>query len=204
MQLDSIFTKDDWYQVERMAQLAFWNKHAPGCDEHYMIHKLKDSKDYRPELSRIAVSEGEVIGAILYSNAKVVDGKQEHAIVTFGPLCVHPDWQGCRVGELLLKETLPLVKKSGISGIVLYGEPDYYPRLGFKTCDHFGITTPDGKNFDAFMCYELNSEEFQLVKGKFYEAKVMEDLPEDEVDAFSNQFPKLEPQFFPKQWGATV
>ena len=31
------------------------------------------------------------------------------------------------------------------------GEPDYYPLHGFQTCDKFGITTMDGKNFDGFM-----------------------------------------------------
>lgn len=31
------------------------------------------------------------------------------------------------------------------------GEPDYYPLHGFHTCDKFGITTMDGKNFDGFM-----------------------------------------------------
>ncbi|MBP3915157.1 MAG: hypothetical protein J6D41_04100 [Clostridium sp.] len=38
------------------------------------------------------------------------------------------------------------------------GEHEYYPRIGFKTCDHFNITTVDGENFDTFMAYELKKD----------------------------------------------
>ena len=57
-----------------MTQHAFWNKHHLGCDEHYLVHKLRQDKDYLPELSRIAVKDGEIIGCIMYSKARVVDG----------------------------------------------------------------------------------------------------------------------------------
>ena len=41
---------------------------------------------------------------------------------------------------------------------MIFGEPGYYPEFGFQTCDHYGITTAEGKNFDAFMGIELSSE----------------------------------------------
>lgn len=44
----------------------------------------------------------------MYSKARVVDGADTHEIITFGPLCVEPKWQGCGVGELLLRETMNL------------------------------------------------------------------------------------------------
>jgi predicted N-acetyltransferase YhbS len=56
---------------------------------------------------------------------------------------------------MLLKETMKLAADQGYRGIVIFGEPDYYPRIGFKTCDNFNITTKDDKNFDAFMGIEL-------------------------------------------------
>ena len=46
---------------------------------------------------------------------------------------------------------MKLAANKGYKGIVILGEPDYYPRIGFKTCDNFNITTADGKNFDAFI-----------------------------------------------------
>lgn len=191
---------EDWYEVERMTQLAFWNKHQKGCDEHYLVYKLREHKDYLPELSRIALKDGEVIGAVFYSRAYVRDGETNHNIITFGPLCISPKWQGCGVGEMLLRETMQLAMKEGYPGIVIFGEPDYYPRMGFQTCDHFGITTAEGKNFDAFMGIELIPEGMVGIQGKFYESDVFENLPKEEVEKFNHKFPPLEKQYFPMQW----
>lgn len=193
-------TEDDWYKVELMTQRAFWNNHHLGCDEHYLVHKMRQDKDFLPELSRIAVKDGEIIGYIMYSKAKVVDGEDTHEIVTFGPLCVDPKWQGCGVGELLLRETMDLVKNKGYKGIVIFGEPDYYPRIGFKTCDNFNITSAEGRNFDAFMGIELWEGSMKGIKGKFYESKVFENLPKEEVEEYSKKFPKLKKLRFPGQW----
>lgn len=193
-------TESDWYSVEMMTQHAFWNKHHPGCDEHYLVHKLRTDKEYLPELSRIAVKDGAVIGCIMYSRARIVDGPVTHEVLTFGPLCIEPKWQGCGVGELLLQETMKLAAASGYPGIVIYGEPDYYPRIGFLTCDRFNITTPDGKNFDAFMGIELIEGGMKNIRGKFYESEVFGNLPAEEVEEFSKKFPPLQKQKFPGQW----
>ncbi|WP_242657946.1 GNAT family N-acetyltransferase [Lachnoclostridium phytofermentans] len=193
-------TKDDWYNVELMTQHAFWNKHHLGCDEHYLVHKLRQDKDYLPELSRIAVKDGVVIGCIMYSKALVVDGADTHEIITFGPLCVEPKWQGSGVGELLLRETMNLAANKGYKGIVIFGEPDYYPRIGFKTCDNFHIKTADGKNFDAFMGIELVKDGMKNIKGKFYESNVFENLPREEVEEYNKNFPQLQKLRFPGQW----
>lgn len=193
-------TEADYPKTERMTQLAFWNKHHQGCDEHYLVHKMRKEAVYLPELSRIAVKDNEIIGAIFYAKAYVQDGDTIHEVVTFGPLCVAPDWQGAGVGELLLRETMPLVGEAGYPAIIMYGEPDYYPRIGFQTCDHFGITTPDGQNWDSFMGIETIPGRIKDIKGKFYEPAVYDDLPEEEVDELTMKFPKLEKQYYPSQW----
>lgn len=193
-------TVNDYYSVELMNQHAFWNQHHPGCDEHYLVHKLRQDNDYLPELSRIAVKDGEVIGCIMYSKACVVDDSNTYDIVTFGPLSVDPKWQGCGVGELLLRETMKIAADKGYKGIIIFGEPDYYPRIGFKTCDNFNITTADGKNFDAFTGIELIENGFKNIKGKFYESKVFENLPKEEVEEYNKKFPSLKKLRFPGQW----
>ncbi|MDF2907325.1 MAG: GCN5-related N-acetyltransferase [Herbinix sp.] len=193
-------TEADWYDVELMTQHAFWNKHRLGCDEHYLVHRLRQDEDYLPELSRIAVKDGVVIGCIMYSKARVVEGEVVHDILTFGPLCVEPKWQGSGVGELLLRETMQIAADKGYKGIVIFGEPDYYPRIGFKTCDHYQITTADGKNFDAFMGIELVEDGLKDIKGKFYESEVFEHLPKEEVEEFNKKFPQLHKIKYPGQW----
>lgn len=193
--------EEDRHEVERLTQRAFWNRHNPGCNEHYLVHKLRSHDDYLPELSRVAVKDGEIIGIIMYTRSYVQNENDRHEILTFGPLCVKPEWQGCGVGEMLLRETMGLAAEAGYPGIVIFGEPDYYPRIGFQTCDHFGITTADGKNFDAFMGIELIPGGMAGIHGAFYESEVFEDLPPEAAEEFNRNFPPLKKQYFPKQWG---
>lgn len=191
---------EDYPATEEMVQRAFWNKHRQGCEEHYLVHKLRKDSAYLPKLSRIAVKDGRIIGCILYSRSMVSDGDRQREVLTFGPLCVEPVWQGCGVGRLLLQETMKLGAAEGYPGIVIFGEPDYYPLLGFKTCDNFGITTKDGKNFDAFMGIELREGAMQEIKGKFFEAEVFETLEAPEAEKYNSNFPPLTKQRFPGQW----
>lgn len=196
---------DDYHQTEQMTLRAFWNKYRMGCNEHFLVHKMRQSDGYLPELSRVAVVGDEIVGAIFYCKAWLkrdagTSKEQVKEILAFGPLCVAPEWQGCGVGGRLLEETFALAREAGYEGIVIFGEPDYYPRHGLQTCDHFGITTADGKNFDAFMGIELVEGGLASFGGKFYESEVFEDLPEAENEAFTRQFDAPDKSKFPGQW----
>ncbi len=205
---DVIIRKEEaceYHKTEEMTLKAFWNKHHMGCNEHLLVHKLRQSDVYLPELSRVAVVGDEIVGVICYSKAWLKSEEKDGAekvkeILTFGPLCVAPEWQGCGVGGLLLEETLALAGKSGYEGVVIFGEPDYYPRHDFQTCDHFGITTVDGKNFEAFMGIELVEGGLADFGGKFYESEVFEDLPEAENEEFTKEFDAPIKRKFPCQW----
>lgn len=190
----------EYRKTEETVLRAFWNKHHEGCNEHLLVHKLRDSEVYLPELSRVAVIGGEIAGVICYAKAQLRNGSRTKEILIFGPLCVAPEWQGCGVGGLLLRETLGLAKEAGYEGVVIFGEPDYYPRHGFQTCDHFGITTADGKNFDAFMGIELVPGGLSSFGGSFAEPEVFEYLPEEENERFTREFRAPAKQKFPCQW----
>ncbi len=193
-------TKEDYHATELMTMRAFWNLHGPGCNEHYLVHKLRGAKEYLPELSRVAELDGKIVGAIFYSKAKVVDNETEHEVLTFGPLAVEPTCFGRGIGTKLLQETLALAKEAGYKGIVICGEPGYYPRHGFATCDRFGIRHPAFGNADAFMAYPLN-EGFEKIHGLFYEASVFEECEDEEkVRLFTGEFPYYKPLRLSCQW----
>ena len=194
-------TPEDWDATELMTQHAFWNLHWPGCNEHLLVSNLRKSKEYIPELSKIAKIGNEVVGAILYSTAYVIspDGKK-YEVLTFGPLCVEPKYQSLGIGGKLLLATMEDARKAGYPAIIIFGEPYYYPRFGFKTCDHFGITAEDGTNADPFMGIELQPDALAPVTGKFYEADVFGDRPQEEVDEYDNKFPTLQKYRLPGQW----
>lgn len=82
-----------------MTMRAFWNIHGPGCDEHFLVRKIRESKDYLPDISRVAELNGKVVGAIYYTKSKVVEGNTEHDVITFGPLAVEPTLQNSGIGR---------------------------------------------------------------------------------------------------------
>lgn len=190
----------DYFEVEYMTKKAFWNKYVPGCNEHYLVHKIREIEDYIPELSRVAEIDGEIVGTIMYSKAYVTDGINKIEVLTFGPLCVEPSYQNKGIGGVLLETTMELARKAGYKAIIIFGEPGYYPKHGFKTCDNFGITTKDYKNFDAFMGIELVKDGLKGVQGKFYESEVFENLSNEKVNEFDKKFPYMEKLKLPGQW----
>lgn len=191
---------EEYHETEQMVLWAFWNKYRMGCEEHFLVHKLRESDAYLPELSKVAVVGGEVVGAIFYAKAWLKKEGCSKEILVFGPLCVSPKWQGCGIGSRLLTETLARAKESGYEGVVIFGEPDYYPRHGFQTCDHFGITTWEGENFDAFLGLELVKGGLGEFGGRFYLPEVFGNRQESEIEAYTKAFQTGEKQKFPGQF----
>lgn len=189
-------TPADYAATERMVQRAFWNIHGPGCNEHVLVRLIRSCPDYLPEYSRVAELDGKIVGAIFYTRAKLVSDSGTCDIVTFGPLAVEPTLQGGGVGRQLLEQTLALVKQAGYPGVCIYGEPEYYPKQGFRRCWDFGITDPEGKQFDALMVYPLN--ETARLRGKLYESPVFEQCDDPALLAAAErefpQYPKVKIQ----------
>jgi predicted N-acetyltransferase YhbS len=61
----------DYRTVEELTREAFWNIHIPGCNEHYILHLLRNSPDFIPELSFVAEHMGQILGHIVYSRAVI-------------------------------------------------------------------------------------------------------------------------------------
>lgn len=198
---------EDYRETELITMNAFWNRYAPGCNEFLLVRKLRKAKAYLPQLSRVAVRDGKIVGVIMYSVAKIQYGDITHEVLTFGPLCADRSAQDCGVGGKLLETTMQLCKDAGYEAIVIFGEPNYYPKHGFVTCDHLGLTTMDGSNFDSFMGIELKPgalttlEKKYGCKGRFSEDEALEDLPDEETEAMRKEFPELPKLKLPGQWG---
>ena len=178
---------------------------VPGCDEHYLVHRLWNAPCYIPDISLTATVDDKVVGAILYSKARIETGNDSIDILTFGPLCVDPNYQKMGIGKKLLSESMSLAEEKGYKAIFICGVIEYYPKFGFKTADTFGITMPDGSNIDAFMGYEIQKDALIGVTGKFYEAEVFDcDIHDEDymkaVDEFDKKFPYMEKKELPHQW----
>ena len=54
----------DYEIVERMTRNSFYNLYIPGCMEHYLVHIMREHKDFIPELDFVLeldhVHEGDI------------------------------------------------------------------------------------------------------------------------------------------------
>lgn len=184
---------EEYRAVEELTREAFWGFTRPTCDEHYLLHRLRNSQAFVPELDYVAELDGRLVGNVVYSRAKVIDAQgTEHAVLTFGPLSVLPEHWHSGIGSELMRTSIAEAKRLGHRAIVFYGHPDYYPRFGFRRAGSFGITTPAGKSFDALMAMPLDEGALDGVSGAFHEDAVFAVDP-DQAVAYDRNFPPKAP-----------
>lgn len=183
----------DYRAVEALTRDAFWNLHQPGCDEHYLAHILRDDPDFLPQLDFVAELDGQIVGNIMYSRARVVgdDGAEFHAAL-FGPLSVSPEYQRRGVGGALVRHSLEAARQQGHKAVFLYGDPAYYGRFGFASMRSQGISGADGKLNTALQAIALTPGALDSVRGRLLESDSFTALPPEKVEAFDRLFPHKE------------
>ena len=157
----------DYDQILKLTYKAFLTLDFPGrerIDEHYLISLLRNSKSVIRELSFVAELDGKIAGHILYTRSQILhpDGTKTPTI-TFGPLSVPPEHQKQGIGSALVFHSMNRARELGYKAVVITGVPAYYPKLGFKRGNEYGLMLEDGSSPDALMVYEL--EPGYLAKG---------------------------------------
>lgn len=183
---------EDYRAVEHLTREAFWNHHVPGCDEHFLAHTLRKSACFIPELDFVAEQDGEIIGNIMYTRAKIVcDHGLEESVLSFGPLSVLPLWQGKGVGSALVRHSLSRAAELGFQAVLIYGDPAFYARLGFLPAETFDIGTPDDCYADALQALELVAGALREKGGRFMEDHAYE-VDASKAEEFDKGFPPKE------------
>lgn len=181
--------ENDFSKVEHLTREAFWDLYRPGCCEHLIVHKIRKVPAFVKELSYVACDNDKIVGSIIYSKAKIVnEDSLDHEVLCMGPLSVLPQYQKRGIGSKLLEETLQKARELGYKAVIIFGNPNYYGRFGFKNAKEYEIQTPSGENFDAFMVLELQEGSLSGISGKFYADKVFE-IADDELEEFEKGFP---------------
>ena len=189
---------EEYRAVEELTREAFWGQFGPDCDEHLLVHKLRKAPAFIPDLSYVAqTSQGELIGHIVFSKAKVVgqDGTT-HEVLTFGPLSVLPAYWGKGIGRMLMEHTFAKAKQLDYRAIIIIGHADYYPRFGFVPAREYGIENKAGMDADAFMALPLYEGALEGISGTFIEDPVYE-MNTQEKEEFDKQFPYKEKRGMP-------
>ena len=113
---------DDWDALEAVYQAAF--------PEEELTHILKVLlAKPEPFLSLTAEKDGLPIGHVAFSPCGLTEANVSLSLL--GPLAVHPDVQARGIGSALVRAGFDRLKKSGVSTVLVLGDPGYYGRFGF-------------------------------------------------------------------------
>ena len=112
---------DEYRTVEELTREAFWNLYVPGCNEHFVLHNLRKSTDFIPELDFVAQRENQIVGHIIYTRGIIKDKQgTENEVISFGPVSVLPVFQKQGVGSALIFHTINIAKNMGYPAIFIY------------------------------------------------------------------------------------
>ena len=183
----------DFGAVEALTREAFWNIHVPGASEHLLIHNLRKTKEFIRNLDFVAIANQKIVGNIAYVETKIINNEKEYIVLTFGPVSVLPEYQNKGIGTKLINHTIQLSKEMGYKAIIIYGDPEYYKRFGFRESKEYNITNMEGKYPAALLVLELFTNALNGINGKFDEGKIYE-VDEKELEEFEKGFAEKEKQ----------
>ncbi|MFQ8705633.1 MAG: GNAT family N-acetyltransferase [Thomasclavelia sp.] len=188
-------TQADYKTVEKITREAFYNLYVPGGAEHYLVHIMRAHSDFISELDFVIELDGQIIGNIMYTKAKLVDEKGfEKDIITFGPVCIVPKYQRKGYGKLLIEHSFKKAIELGYDVIVIFGSPANYVSLGFKSSKKYNVCIENGKYPAAMMVKELVSGTLDGRKWIYYDSPVMQ-VTEEEVQKYDDTLEKMEKKY---------
>ena len=185
----------DYRQVEELTRKAFWNLHSLGCDEHYLVHIMRNHADFISDLDFVIEEDGRIIANVMFTKAKLVDESgREKDILTFGPLSVLPEYQRKGYGKAILNHAFSKAKKLGYDTVVIFGNPENYICHGFKSSKKYNICVGDNIFPTALLVKELCDGAILEANWTFHESPVY-DIDRQAVEKFDKTFQPLEKEY---------
>ncbi len=189
----------DYKTVEDITRKAFWNLYVPGCDEHYLVHVMRSHEDFLTDLDFVIEADGQIIGNIMYTRAKLVDESgEEKEIITFGPVSILPEYQRMGYGKLLIEHSFRRAIELGYDVIVIFGNPGNYVSRGFQCCKKHNICVENGIFPSAMLVKELIPAALDGRKWLYHSSPAM-DVDPQESQRFDESLPKMEKKYQPSQ-----
>ncbi len=189
----------DYEEVEGITRKAFWNLYIPGCGEHYLVHVMRSHKDFLPELDFVIEVDNQIIGNIMYTKTKLIDEfSEEKDILTFGPVCILPEYQRKGYGKKLMEYSFEQAAALGYDVIVIFGNPGNYVSRGFKSCKKYNVCLGNGTYPAAMMVKELKPDVLDGRKWVYYQSPVFE-IDEQEVGRFDKGLESWDKKYQPSQ-----
>jgi len=160
---------------------------------------MRSRKDFLSELDLVIEVDNQIIGNIMYTKTKLIDASgEEKDILTFGPVCILPEYQRMGYGKKLMDYSFEQAAALGYDVIVIFGNPNNYVSRGFKSCKKYNICLENGTYPTAMMVKELKPEVLDGRKWVYYQSPVFE-IDEQEAERFDVGLESLEKKYQPGQ-----
>ncbi len=131
-------TREDYAEVRELVKAAFEGAEHTDGGEYLLVDKLRASNGFVKELALIAEGRERIEGHIMFTEAMI----GEHKGLALAPLSVLPGAQKKGIGTALMKRAHEIAKEMGYKFCVVVGSDTYYPRVGYKVANNYGIFAP--------------------------------------------------------------
>ena len=115
--------------------------------------RVREGNASLPDITRVAVSDGEVIGVCRVWPIFV--GIDRIPAVFIGPVAVSPDFQGQRLGLTITGEALEAATKAGWGAAIIIGSVQYFSELGFTPVAADRFVFPGPQDMSRVMVRDL-------------------------------------------------
>jgi putative acetyltransferase len=115
-------TPDDIEPIDAVTRAAFRDHPFSHQTEHLIVRGLREAGALK--LALVATMAGRVVGHVAFSPVTI--GAQDPAWCGLGPVSVMPAQQRSGIGSSLIRSGLRRLRKRGVAGCVVLGDPAYY------------------------------------------------------------------------------
>lgn len=122
----------DYNAISETILMAFRKPERNYVEEVTLVDTLRHRKDYQRDLALVAEIEGEIVGYAFFSPYDLYFRNNLVKAVFLAPIGVHPKFQKQSIGKRLLEEGHRRAKEKGYGLALLYGDNNYYSRVGYK------------------------------------------------------------------------
>ena len=119
-------------------------------------------------------------------------------ILSFGSVCILPGYQRKGYGKQLIEASFQRAVKLGYDTVVIFGNPDNYVGLGFKSCQKYNVCLADGTFPAAMMVKELCPGALDGRKWVYVQSPAFE-IDEEAAERFDAALPPMEKRVQPSQ-----
>ncbi len=153
-------TPEDFPIISELVRRTFAEHtgYSDGLAEVALIDEIRASRYYLPELSFVALLDGEIVGHFMLSAFPLSPTPQggyaaaPGGFLLLAPVAVHADHYHQGIGETMLRIGLDIAKQQDYKGILVEGDYHFYNRFGFVTSLDFGIRATSGFPLEEPRC----------------------------------------------------